>query len=319
MADLGYVAVALLLPWPAAIGVRRFYQGVMIRHGRTRRVAYGTVLRLVTMASTALLLSRVEGMHGAWVGCAALSAGVIAEALASRVMAAPVIRGLVSGEIDTDDPAQPLSTVSIARFYYPLVLMTLLSMGIQPMVSFFLARSIDAIDSLAVMPVVLALVFVFRALGLAYQEVGIALIGEQGEGYRPLRRFAITLGVVAGGGLVLVGATPLASVWFGTISGLSPELAFFAVLPTQVLALMPALTVWLSFQRAMLVVVRNTMPITWATGLEVLGALAGLWVGVVWLGVSGALAGAAALMLGRVLAVGYLLRPAHAARRKVVR
>ncbi len=51
-----YVALWILLPWPGAIGYRRFYQGLLIRHGRTRLVAYGTVLRLATMATTALVL-----------------------------------------------------------------------------------------------------------------------------------------------------------------------------------------------------------------------------------------------------------------------
>ncbi|MDH3457411.1 MAG: hypothetical protein OER90_11280, partial [Gemmatimonadota bacterium] len=56
VADLTYVALWLLVPWPGAIGYRRFYQGLLIRGGRTRLVAYGTVLRLTTMATTALVL-----------------------------------------------------------------------------------------------------------------------------------------------------------------------------------------------------------------------------------------------------------------------
>ncbi|MCH7772530.1 MAG: hypothetical protein IIA49_16190, partial [Bacteroidetes bacterium] len=47
---LTHIATIILLPWPAAIGYRRFYQGVLIRSNLTRRVAYGTVIRLTTMA-----------------------------------------------------------------------------------------------------------------------------------------------------------------------------------------------------------------------------------------------------------------------------
>ena len=39
-------------------------------------------------------------------------------------------------------------------------------------------KSRDAVESLAVMPVLYGLTFVFRALGLSYQEVAIALIGD---------------------------------------------------------------------------------------------------------------------------------------------
>ena len=45
----------ILLLWPAAIGYRRFYQGLLIRSGRTRLVAWGTVIRLVAMIATALV------------------------------------------------------------------------------------------------------------------------------------------------------------------------------------------------------------------------------------------------------------------------
>jgi hypothetical protein len=43
--ELTQIALLVLLPWPAAIGYRRFYQGLLIRHGLTRLVAYGTVAR----------------------------------------------------------------------------------------------------------------------------------------------------------------------------------------------------------------------------------------------------------------------------------
>jgi progressive ankylosis protein len=98
--DLVYGALWLLLPWPAAIGYRRFVHGVLIRAGLTRRVAYGTLLRLAGMAAAATLLYAYTDIPGAWVGAAALSAGVCTEALAARAMAAGVIRGLLAGTLD---------------------------------------------------------------------------------------------------------------------------------------------------------------------------------------------------------------------------
>ena len=43
IANLTHLATSYLLFWPAAIGYRRFYQGILVRHRLTRRVAYGTV------------------------------------------------------------------------------------------------------------------------------------------------------------------------------------------------------------------------------------------------------------------------------------
>ena len=61
---LVYGALWLLLPWPAAIGYRRFLHGLLIRSGRTRLVALGTVFRLVGMTATALLLFSVTDCRG---------------------------------------------------------------------------------------------------------------------------------------------------------------------------------------------------------------------------------------------------------------
>lgn len=93
VADRVYGALWLLLPWPAAIGYRRFLHGLLIRSGRTRRVAYGTGIRLAAMATTALVLAQVD-IPGVWVGASALSAGVVVEALVARIMARGVVRRL---------------------------------------------------------------------------------------------------------------------------------------------------------------------------------------------------------------------------------
>ncbi len=84
VARLTYGALLILLPWPAAIGYRRFFQGLLIRAGLTRLVAYGTLVRLAVMTSTAVVLFVVFALPGAYVGAAALSAGVCFEAVASR-------------------------------------------------------------------------------------------------------------------------------------------------------------------------------------------------------------------------------------------
>ncbi len=304
VASRTWVALMILLPWPAAIGIRRLYQGVLIRNSLTRRVAYGTVARLIAMFGTAFALSRVPGIEGAWVGAAALTMGVGCEALASRVMASGAIRALLT------TPGEATGAVSsfgsLTRFYYPLALTTLLSLGIHPVVTFFVGNSRASLESLAVLPVVGALVFIFRSLGLAYQEVVIALIGDDHQGYRCLRRFAIMLSIAVTAGLSLIAWTPMAGIWFSTISGLSPELTTFALAPTRILALIPGLSALLSFQRAILVVRNTTKGITMATIIEVVGVVAVLWISITYFDATGAVAAAAALLIGRIGANLYL-------------
>lgn len=299
-----YVSLLILLPWPATIGLRRLYQGVLIRHGLTRRVAYGTVVRLAAMFGTTFLLARDGRIEGAWVGAAALTMGVSCEAVASRVMAGGALRNLMQTPGEATGAAS--SWVALTRFYYPLALTTLLSLGIHPVVTFFVGNSRSSLESLAVLPVIGALVFIFRSLGLAYQEVVIALIGDEHEGYSALRRFGLLLGLGVAVGLSLIAWTPLAGVWFRDVSGLTDELAAFALIPTRILAIIPGLTAILSFQRAVLVMRNTTNGITWATIIEVVGVLLVMWVAISFFDVVGAIAAAAALLIGRIGANLYL-------------
>jgi len=304
VASRTHTALLILLPWPAAIGIRRLYQGVLIRHGLTRRVAYGTAVRLTAMSGTAFVLARHGGIEGAWVGAAALTAGVSAEAIASRLMAGNPLRTIM--ETPGAAAGAASSWAALTRFYYPLALTTLLSLGIHPVVTFFVGNSRGSLESLAVLPVIGSLVFIFRSLGLAYQEVVIALIGDHDEHYAPLRTFAVRLSLGLGVGLSLIAWTPLAGGWFRTISGLSSELAAFALVPTRILSAIAGLTALLSFQRAVMVMRNTTGRITWATITEVVGVVLVMWIATSRLDAIGAVAAAAALLIGRIGANLYL-------------
>lgn len=274
VADLTYGALWLFLPWPGAIGYRRFLQGVLIRSGRTRLVAYGTVIRVVAMSLAAFVAFRFTEMPGAWVGALALSVGVTSEALAARWMAADTVRSFrepprsVEASPEGRGLGDALSYGSIASFYYPLALTSLIGLTVQPLLTFFMGRSASPVESLAVFPVVQSLSFVFRTLGLSFQDAAIALMGDRHRHLPELRRFALGLGLSASAGLSLVAYTPLSVFWFETLSGLPADLAAFATFPARIIAPLPALTVLLALQRAILVNVRRTRPITVATALE---------------------------------------------------
>lgn len=359
VARLTHHGLAIMLPWPIAIGYRRFRQGLLIRRRLTRLVTYGTAVRLAAMSTVALAAARVPGLQGVHVGTIALATGVVVEAVASRIMTRGVVAELLAGpappaasgssattsraagsgtaspttaesgaatsrgagpghagpgdanpaatDVRTSRPAVALTMPAIFRFYLPLAMTSLLAMAVQPAVTFFVGQSRFALESLAVLPVIHGLTFLFRALGLSYQEVGIALFGDRWEQYRPIRSFGWMLAAFAAGGLGLIVFTPLAAVWFQDVSGLSPELAAFALLPAQILALLPAGSVWICFQRAVLVHARQTAPITWAGILEVAVVVLLLTVTtqvLLWVGAVGA---AAAIVGGRLAGVLFLL------------
>jgi len=306
VAYLTHGAVVLLIPWPAAIGFRRFYQGIMIRRHATRRVAYATVVRLIGMGTTALVLFHYSSWPGVHVGAASLSAGVLSEVLATRWMVSPFLRRIIN-ETQPAGGGAPLGYRKIIRFYYPLALTSLLTLGVHPIVTFFIGRSPMAIESLAVLPVVNSLVFIFRGLGLSFQEVGIALMGDELEHHIVLRRFATILGICLVLGLSLVAFTPASTFWFETVSGLSHALAQFALTPLKILALFPALAIWISFQRSILVTRGDTVPVTVATALEVVVIVFMLGLTIQGLGWVGVLGAACSYFIGRLGGNVYLI------------
>ena len=306
VARLAHVGVLVMIPWPAAIGYRRFLHGVLIKNDRTRFVAYGTIIRLAAMALTAFFFYLVHPIPGAWVASSALTVGVIFEALAVRIMARGVLRDLLA-QPDADPAPGDLTYGDINRFYLPLALTTILALGVRPLITVFLGQSRMALESLATLPVIHSLAFIFLSLGLSYQEAGIAMMGPRFENYQKLRNFALILCVGTTAALGLIAYTPLSWFWFRDVSGLSLDLARFSIQPLKIMALLPGLTAILFFERSMLLTARRTVPLTWATLVEVSAIILTLFIGVRVLDLVGIMAAALALPAGSLASGIYLL------------
>ena len=303
VARLAHIALLIFLPWAASIGYRRFYQGILIRNNLTRRVTYGTLVRLTVIVTVGVILYSA-GVNGAYVGAGAMSLAVFTEAIATRIMASGTLKTILEKE-DTENGNLGLRKIS--KFYYPLAITSLLSLGVHPFVTFFLGRSYMAVESLAVLPVVSSLVFIFRSLGLSYQEVNIALIGNQRQNYRPLRNYAVYMGVAVTVLITILAFTPLADLWFVNVSGLSQELADMSYLPLKIMILLPAFTVLLNYQRSLLLINRTTGPISTATAIELISIIAILLVCTVFLNMTGVVAAAIAFTVGKGISTLYLL------------
>ncbi len=303
VARLAHIALIIFIPWAASIGYRRFYQGILIRNNLTRMVTYGTMVRLSVIVAVGLFLY-IAGVDGAYVGAGAMALAVVCEAIATRFMADRTIKSLLTRD---DHENENLRLRKIARFYFPLALTSILSMGVQPFVTFFLGRSYMAVESLAVLPVVNSLVFIFRSAGLSFQEVNIALIGKDRQNYRRLKKFATVLGVTVTVMIAILAFTPLARLWFINVSGLSSDLAALSYLPLKIMIVLPALTVLLNFQRSLLIVNGTTTPISVATATELSGIIIVLLVCVVFLGLPGVVAASLSYVIGKGMSNIYMM------------
>jgi hypothetical protein len=115
---------------------------------------------------------------------------------------------------------------------------------------------------------------------------------------------------IAGGVVTAVAAliifSPLRELWFRYVYGLTPELTAFAALPTVLQAPLAPLTYLTVFQRTVLIYFGKTNPITWATALEAIGIIGGLFLLARGYHVVGAVAASSSYTFGRLLANGYL-------------
>lgn len=305
IATLAHWSTIFLIPWPAAIGFRRFYQGILIRNNKTRRVAYGTIVRLSTISITAFTLYFTKKISGTYIATISLSVGVCMEAIASRIMVHSTLHSLLNEK--TTEPASDLTYKKIINFYTPLALTSMITLGINPIITFFMAQSRMAIESLAVLPVINSFLFLFRASGLSYQEVVITYISSNKNQYPSIRMFAVIIAFVTTALLCIISFSPLIHFWYTTVSGLSLELSQFAVSPTRILFLWPAIEVWLALQRGLLVSFNNTGIVTWAIVLESVIILLVLFAGIHWFSLIGIFAATAALLFGKIVGTIFLI------------
>ena len=295
------VGLRIMTPWTAAIGYRRFHQGVLIRFHQTRPVAVGTAVRLAVLIGV-LVAGRASGaFSGIVVGTAAVACAVTAEAVFIGLAVRPVLRERLrplAGD-------QRLSWREIGLFYTPLALTQVLSMLAHPMTAAAVNRMPEALTSLAALPAVHGFIFITRSVGFAYHEVVVALLGEPGA--RPaLRRFAWTLAAATMSALALLALTPLSQVWFGTISGLGPELMSLSCAALLFGLLLPACAALQSWYQGLLVHARRTTAITESMAIYLVSASAALWLGVSWQPFTGLYYALAAISFGAVLQTVWL-------------
>lgn len=298
----GRLALLLMLPWTWSIAYRRFNQGVLIRCGHARAVSSGSAIRL-TVDGIILVGGYLIGtIPGAAVASAALGAGVLCEACYAGVVVRPVLRDELSLAAPVDPP---LTYRTFIVFYVPLVLTSLLSFLALPIGSAALSRMPAALASLAVWSVVIGVVFIFRSLGVAFNEVVVALMDEAGAATR-LQSFALGLAGATTAALVLIAATPLADIWFRQVSALDPRLATMARTGIWFTIPLPMLSVLQSWFQGSILYSRRTSGISEAVVIYLVSSAVLLTAGVLWGQATGLYVGLATLTISTALQTGWL-------------
>jgi hypothetical protein len=244
------LGLRVITPWTLMISDRRFHQGVLIQSGHSRAVGVGTLVRLVATSSS-LATGYWWGWEGCAVACAALVAGVTSEMVFVRRLLA---------------------------FYIPLALTPLLNLAAQPIGSAAMSRMPESLSSLAVWPVTFGLIFMLRAVGIAYNEVVVSHAGAP-RARRVLGRFGLGLGLGCVSLLLLMASTPLSSLWFERVAGLDAELVPLAISALWAGLLLPAMTAAHSYYQGLLVHAHRTRGVTESVVVFLVVTTIALWAG----------------------------------------
>lgn len=306
------IGLQIMTPWTWAIAYRRFQQGVLIRFGHSRAVTVGTMIRLVAALAWLGFGYTVGDLSGIVVASATLTIGVVAEALYAAWRVRPVVRD----EMEPGDPAEPLRGRPFLDFYVPLAMTSLITLVVQPIGSAAISRMPDALASLAVWPVVNSLAFLFQSVGLAYQEVVVAMLGRP-RARTALRHFATVLSLATTALVVLLAATPLSGLWFAGVSGLSRELSDMAGVALWLAVPIPAMRAMQSWYQGVLVHVRRTGPITESVAVFLLVCTAVMWAGVETAAGTGVYVAVIAFSVGRMAQTAWVLVRSRPARRSL--
>lgn len=221
----------LLVLWPAAIGLRRYYQGLLIHAGQTVAIGRSGVLRLATIA-----IVLVVGVHlefpGWLMAALALVAGVVVEAALIAVAAAAT--GATQPPRGAVAIALPSDISSVWRFYRPLASSMMVVWGARALLLGVVARAADGPVAIAAWPAAWGLILVVANATRMVQQVVIHN-RETCEG-KVLLRFVVTVGLVCSLVLAVVTYGALGTDLMTSFVGHDPALVA-AVQPVMALGI----------------------------------------------------------------------------------
>ncbi len=274
--------------WSAAIAWRRFLQGIMIRFNQTRKVAWGTLVRLVASGGTVVALAIGTDLPGVIVGSAALMAGVVAEALYATIAAHPILANELTLD-SAEDGDDRLTYGQLYRFHLPLAATSFLTLLVQPLVAYSLAQSPNPTLSLAAWPVVFQVTLVARAAAFALPEVVIAKYVDQAT-FQPIRRFTLTLVGANALLMVLFVLTPLIGYYLLVVQDLLLPVANLARIGLVLFLPLPALSILISWIRGLMINQGATRVVNFGMFINLIVTIGVLFLGSVnnWPGINAA-------------------------------
>lgn len=274
LARLAEKCLLVLAVCPLMVGYRRFHQGILVKAQQSSWIAWGGFFRIAVAGVTAFSLLAYSTIPGGVIVCSSLSIAITVEAYFIRWRSQRVISELYNNPRAGD---HHLSLAEMNRFYLPLAVASVVNIGVQPVLTFFLAQGVDAKFALASWPVLMSFQFLFFTPALAYQDIIIAHKHEDEGNGRVLKTLGFVLVALFAAGGALFMFTPAFQLWFVELVSISQELANYMYSPALFCIPMSGLAVWLASLRAHHTLEHTTRQIFIGSSVELLGSFLFMW------------------------------------------
>ena len=240
VADAMRPAMAVMIPWSAFIGWRRFLHGVMIRWDNARPIGIGTALRVAVVLIVGFALYFFTKLSGVVVAATAMVSGVVCESVFIHFVGMYTVRRNLDPTKGAKDGLEPLTISALVRFHSPLTAATVVMIAGMPLVAWGLARAPDSVAVMASWQVAISFMFLFRTVTFALPETVIALYKDEGS-RRALAKFCVRVGLVCSGLVALTWLTGLDRIVFVEVFDADPEIVSRASLAFVLTGALPLL------------------------------------------------------------------------------
>ena len=295
------IAFLLMLPWVPTIGVRRLWQGVLIRNGRTGLVSMITVIRIIVCIATLALMLTFKSVPGYYVASIALSMGVTAGAISAYLFVRPVLKNLRS----VISP-ETMSWKDLTFFYLPLAMTSFVTEADRPIIAAGISRGLLPTESLAGWGEVISIIAIFRSLCYSTQEASIALFSTK-ENNLVIRKAVFRIcTVVISICFFCIFVPPVREYILINISGLTPELAQICRGPLMVISLTLFTFPVIAWLRSVNIHEKTTRNIGWAVTSNLIAVTLAVIVMDSWFSMVGLMVGAVSYIFAMYAESGYL-------------
>lgn len=242
------IVLRVLTPFPMAMLVRNFYQGITIRFRMTKLMTYGTALRFLFVLICYFNVRALFNLFGGGATPAAmLLGGGILEAIIITVGVFFVIGNIgkrfnYAGTlaIGENEAKSTLTLKKFMLFYLPLIATSLLKTMVGPIINGVLPRLADAAVAVSAFAVAQALANLIISPSIMYHQVPMMFDDDKPGIGRPVKQLTYGIIIVLTVIIFVVGYTPfgliiLNSLTTETISPLTQQVfKIYLLLPVLV-------------------------------------------------------------------------------------